>query len=61
VEDQDIELIPLGMDTHQNPWNPISEEIVISALKHILDPKNYPLHIMCGLGRHRTGTVDVLR
>jgi len=57
VEDQEIELIPLGMDTNQNPWNPISEEIVISALKYILDPRNYPLYIMCGLGRHRTGTV----
>ncbi|KAM9998045.1 hypothetical protein ACTFIY_007684 [Dictyostelium cf. discoideum] len=57
VEDQDIELIHLGMDTHQNPWNPISEEIVISALKIILNPDNYPLHIMCNLGRHRTGTV----
>ncbi|KAN0055474.1 hypothetical protein ACTA71_008586 [Dictyostelium dimigraforme] len=57
VEDQDIDLIHLGMDTHQNPWNPISEEIVISALKIILNPDNYPLHIMCNLGRHRTGTV----
>eukprot|EP01132_Coremiostelium_polycephalum_P006797 gene6797-8433_t len=57
VADQDIELIHLGMDTHQNPWNPISEEIVISALKIILDPESYPLHVMCNLGRHRTGTV----
>jgi tyrosine-protein phosphatase OCA1 len=45
------------MGTHQNPWNPLSEEIVVSALKLILDPKNYPLLVMCGLGRHRTGTV----
>lgn len=57
VEDQDIELIHLGRDTQSNPWNPISEEIVIASLKLILDPKNYPLHVMCGLGRHRTGTV----
>ncbi|KYQ91954.1 putative tyrosine phosphatase family protein [Tieghemostelium lacteum] len=57
VEDQDIELIHLGMDTHQNPWNPISEEIVISALKIILNPESYPLMVMCNLGRHRTGTV----
>jgi len=57
VNDQDIQLIHLGLDTHQNSWNPISEEIVISALKLILDPDNYPLLVMCGLGRHRTGTV----
>jgi len=57
VDDQDIELIHLGIDSHQTPWSPISEETVISALKIILDPANYPLHIMCGLGRHRTGTV----
>ena len=55
VDDQDIELIYLGMDSHANPWNPISEETVVYALKLILDPKNYPLHVMCGLGRHRTG------
>ncbi len=41
---------------NQNPWAPISEEIVINALKIILNPKNYPLHVMCGLGRHRTGS-----
>eukprot|EP01119_Soliformovum_irregulare_P018209 TRINITY_DN5535_c0_g1_i1.p1 TRINITY_DN5535_c0_g1~~TRINITY_DN5535_c0_g1_i1.p1 ORF type:complete len:165 (-),score=18.97 TRINITY_DN5535_c0_g1_i1:13-507(-) len=58
VDDQDIQLINLGnSDAHQNPWTPISEETVISALKIILDPNNYPLHIMCGLGRHRTGTI----
>eukprot|EP00026_Physarum_polycephalum_P018515 Phypoly_transcript_20134.p1 GENE.Phypoly_transcript_20134~~Phypoly_transcript_20134.p1 ORF type:complete len:165 (+),score=18.72 Phypoly_transcript_20134:99-593(+) len=57
VDDQEIELIHLGMDTQQNPWNPISEDIVISALRIILDPSNYPLAVMCNLGRHRTGTI----
>lgn len=58
VDDQDIQLIHLGAsDAHLNPWTPISEETVISALKLILDPNNYPLLIMCGLGRHRTGTI----
>ena len=61
VEDQEIELIHLGMDTHQNPWNPISEEIVITALKLLLDPKNYPALVTCGLGRHRTGINTVLK
>jgi len=57
VDDQEIELVHLGMDTQQNPWNPISEDIVISALRIILDPSNYPLAVMCNLGRHRTGTI----
>jgi len=60
VDDQGIELIHLGMDSQtriSNPWNPISEDTVVSALKLILDPKNYPLSVMCNLGRHRTGTV----
>lgn len=30
---------------------------VLKALDHILDTSNYPLHIMCHLGRHQTGTV----
>ena len=55
MDDHDIELIFLGVDTHPNPWNPISEETVIAALKLILNPDNYPLHVMCGLGRHKTG------
>eukprot|EP01137_Pigoraptor_chileana_P031897 Opistho-2@20430 len=58
VDDHDIELIHLGRKDSQNQsWNPISEETVIEALKIILDPRNYPLHIMCNLGRHRTGTL----
>ncbi|KAL6065749.1 tyrosine-protein phosphatase required for protection against superoxide stress (By similarity) [Balamuthia mandrillaris] len=61
VDDQDIDLLHLGMEDSQmriaNPWSPISEDVVISALKVILEPKNYPLAIMCNLGRHRTGTV----
>jgi len=36
-----------------NPINP--QDTVVSALKLILDPKNYPLSVMCNLGRHRTG------
>lgn len=55
VDDHDIELIFLGSDSPSNPWTPISEETVIAALKLILDPGNYPLHVMCGLGRHKTG------
>mmetsp|Transcript_22811 Transcript_22811/g.37550 ORF Transcript_22811/g.37550 Transcript_22811/m.37550 type:complete len:169 (-) Transcript_22811:47-553(-) len=57
MEDQDIEMVHLGWEGHTNPWKPISEEVVLAALDIILDPSNYPLHIMCNLGRHRTGTL----
>ncbi len=33
------------------------QDTVVSALKLILDPKNYPLSVMCNLGRHRSGRV----
>ena len=38
-----------------NSWDPISEEVVLEALEIILNPHNYPLIVMCNLGRHRTG------
>eukprot|EP01095_Lingulamoeba_sp_RSL-Kostka_P003421 TRINITY_DN143_c2_g1_i1.p1 TRINITY_DN143_c2_g1~~TRINITY_DN143_c2_g1_i1.p1 ORF type:complete len:165 (+),score=33.17 TRINITY_DN143_c2_g1_i1:120-614(+) len=58
IDDQEIEFIHLGADAiTRNPWNPISEEVAISALHLILDIKNYPMAIMCNLGRHRTGTI----
>ncbi|GBG61212.1 hypothetical protein CBR_g19745 [Chara braunii] len=59
LDDQDIEMVrPAGWDDQaNNPASPISEEEVLSALQIILLPQNYPLHVMCNLGRHRTGTV----
>ena len=58
LDDQDIEAHHLGMSEHyQNPWNPVSEDMVIEALQMILDTRNYPLYVCCNLGRHRTGTV----
>ena len=57
VEDQDIELIMLERESQRNPWDPLSEETVLSALHLILEPRGYPLMVMCSLGRHRTGTV----
>ncbi|BAM81328.1 hypothetical protein, conserved [Cyanidioschyzon merolae strain 10D] len=57
LDDHDIELVPVGWDSDQTPWMPISEEVVLAALDVILDTENYPLHVMCNLGRHRTGTV----
>mmetsp|Transcript_18974 Transcript_18974/g.32868 ORF Transcript_18974/g.32868 Transcript_18974/m.32868 type:complete len:173 (+) Transcript_18974:93-611(+) len=57
VDDQEIELLPLAWESNKSPWKPVSEEVVLTALDYILDPSNYPLHIMCNLGRHRTGTI----
>lgn len=57
IDDHEIQLHHLGMNTSSNAWDPISEEVVLEALELILDPKNYPLSVMCNLGRHRTGTV----
>ncbi len=33
----------------------MSEDVVVQALGLILDRENYPLMVMCNLGRHRTG------
>lgn len=56
IEDQEIRLHTMsGGAHHPTAWDPISEEIVLEALEVILDPRNYPLVIVCNLGRHRTG------
>lgn len=57
VSEQNIELIHLGKEGTKTPWKPTSEDVVISALTWMLDDRNYPCHVMCQLGRHRTGTV----
>jgi tyrosine-protein phosphatase OCA1 len=58
LDELGIETFHLGMsDHHQNPWNPVSEDMVIEALAMILDKSHYPLYVCCNLGRHRTGTV----
>ncbi|TPX38325.1 hypothetical protein SmJEL517_g00110 [Synchytrium microbalum] len=57
LDDQEIQLHHLGLNTSSNAWDPITEEVVLEALELILDPNNYPMMVMCGLGRHRTGTV----
>lgn len=43
-----------------NAWDPITEEAVLQALDLILNPTNYPMMIMCNLGRHRTGKNAIL-
>lgn len=57
VDDQDIHLYHLGVVSSMNAWDPITEEVVLEASELILTPKNYPMIVMCNLGRHRTGTI----
>ncbi|KAJ3104669.1 tyrosine-protein phosphatase required for protection against superoxide stress (By similarity) [Phlyctochytrium bullatum] len=57
LDDQEVSLKHLGANASANAWDPISEDVVLEALDCILDPTNYPIMIMCNLGRHRTGTV----
>ena len=53
-----MELIHLGEDVgNRSPWKPVSEETVLAGLRVLLDPSQYPLLVMCNLGRHRTGTM----
>jgi tyrosine-protein phosphatase OCA1 len=56
MDEQGIRFVNLGgLAAHSNAWDPISEETVLDALELILNPLNYPLLLMCNLGRHRTG------
>ncbi|KAJ8331499.1 tyrosine-protein phosphatase required for protection against superoxide stress (By similarity) [Batrachochytrium dendrobatidis] len=57
IDDQEINFFHLGFNSTANAWDPISEEVVLESLEHMLDPRNYPVMVMCNLGRHRTGTV----
>jgi len=57
VQDEGIELIHLGKESSSTPWKPTSEDVVVGALRLLLNNHNYPIHVMCKLGRHRTGTL----
>jgi hypothetical protein len=61
VDDQDIQLHHLGVVSSMNAWDPITEEVVLEASELILTPQNYPMIVMCNLGRHRTGTSPLPR
>lgn len=48
----------LGYDSMgSNSWDGLSESSIKQALEILLDKRNYPLLVCCGMGRHRTGTV----
>ncbi|KAI8903540.1 protein-tyrosine phosphatase [Gorgonomyces haynaldii] len=57
IDDQDIFFHHLGNSLSGNAYDAISEEVVLASLELMLEPRNYPLMVMCNLGRHRTGTV----
>ncbi|CAJ0882152.1 8876_t:CDS:2 [Entrophospora sp. SA101] len=58
IDDQEIHFYHLGViSSTTNAWDPITEEVVLEALELILNSHNYPMIIMCNLGRHRTGTI----
>ena len=57
IDDQDITLHHLGSNSMVNAWDPVSEQTVLEAAHLILKTDNYPILVMCNLGRHRTGTV----
>lgn len=63
IEDQGVEFLHLGKEdgtatrVGQNAWSPLSEELVVRALKIMLEHDRYPLLVMDNLGRHRVGTV----
>jgi hypothetical protein len=54
LDDQGIELIRVGAE-RTTPFTSMSEEVVLDALNVILDTRNYPLCLMCDIGRHRSG------
>ena len=55
IDDQDIQWHHLGVISSVNALDPITEEVVLAALEIILNPRSYPMIVMCNLGRHRTG------
>jgi tyrosine-protein phosphatase OCA1 len=49
----------LGLDSSVNALDPITEEVVLGAFEIILNPHNYPMIVMCNLGRHKTGIKNI--
>ena len=57
LKENNIELVQISDTEFKGVLQRISEHFVIEALRSILNPKAYPILVMCNLGRHRTGTV----
>lgn len=60
IEDHNIELIHVCATKINNDitlGGRLTEDHVITSLEILLNRDNYPCHILCNLGRHKTGTV----
>lgn len=58
MDDANVQCFQLGKTTPaQAPWKPASEDVILAGLHVLLEPANYPIGIMCTLGRHHTGTL----
>lgn len=57
ADDNDIEIHHMGISEGGNPWDPLTEQLVLDALAIIVQRSRYPLIVQCNMGRHRTGTV----
>lgn len=58
VDDNDIRLEHLGViSAGSKPWDPMSDAAITEALNIIIDLRQYPVLVCCGMGRHRTGVV----
>ena len=50
-----IDKIELNFENNEVVNTETTEEVVQEASELILTPQNYPMIVMCNLGRHRTG------
>jgi tyrosine-protein phosphatase OCA1 len=58
LDDQGTRCVHLGESMQmRSPWKPVPEDVILEGLSILLDPSNYPLAVMCSLGRHQTGTL----
>lgn len=57
LKEHNIELKQISGQETTAVTQRVSEQLVIDALHSLLNPKAYPILVMCNLGRHRTGTV----
>ena len=57
LKEQGIRLCSMKKGEGYSISERISEELILASLKILLDHSQYPIIIMCNLGRHRTGTL----
>jgi tyrosine-protein phosphatase OCA1 len=59
ADEHDLTIHHLGLseDEGSNPWDPLTDKSIQTAVAYMHDEANWPLLVTCGMGRHRTGTV----